>query len=299
MNTIKEILKWLLLVFVTVALFLIFQKKERAPDKRSQDSIATVDQATAEQRTADSISESNYQDIQFTFADSSGRFLICSGPDSLTHPPYVLVTRDGNAITLRFVEYRKESEQSSGRQTENNFSNTGGTVFFAESKRLIHHRTYLVVSSRFLSQRRPLRLIENDRFDIDTAIVHRISRTRARPIQKSWPIAILDTIGQIGVVWFKDQSAHPLASLVVAKSDSLLFEDYVGDASREGSVWRVDDNGEFTGDAINVIAGFQSPSGIELARTWGGAEGESEDLLQQSKDRFVSVRNSYRYWVPE
>lgn len=181
----------------------------------------------------------------------------------------------------------------------NNFENTGGTIFFVESPKLIPDRTYLVVSSKFLRQHHPLRLLENATSNIDSSIIGRITRARARFIQKSWPIATLDTIGKVVVVWFEDQGASPLASLVVARSDSLIFEDYVGNRSDESSVWRVDDGGEFFGEDIRVIAAFSSPDGIALARIWVGAEGENEEFLQQSKDRFVLLMNDYRYRVPE
>ncbi len=296
---VRDILKWLLLALGAVVVLLIFQKKNDAPDPSLEDSTAIVRQTAGEKRQADSISNPYYNDVQFAFADSTGRFLVCDGVDSLAHAPYILVTSDGSTIPLRFAEYRKEGKQSTGRQTMNNFDNTGGSIFFSESQKLVPDQTYLIVSSDFLKQHRPLHLIENENSDIDTSIIERITRSKARSIQKTWPIASLDTIGSIVVVWFKNDGPHPLASLVLVKSDILVFEDYVGDESREGSVWRVDDGGEFSGDAINVIAAFQSSAGIELARTWGGVEGENAELLQQSKDRFVSVADNYRYWVPE
>jgi hypothetical protein len=299
MNMMRDFLKWLLLALAAFVLLLFFQKKGDGRDSRSQDSPAIVRQTADQERLADSLSAVYYQDVQFAFTDSTGLYLICGGDDSLSRAPYVLVTSEGETLPLRYVEHRRESKQSTDRQTMNNFRNTGGTVFLVESRTLIPDKTYLVVSSKFLTQHCPLRLIENDRPDVDSVMIERITRRRGRSIQKSWPIGILDTFGPIVVVWFGNEGDHPLASLIVVQRDSLIFEDYIGDESREGSIWRVDDGGEFFGDAINVIAAFSSPEGIVLARTWGGAEGENDELLQQSKDRFFSLVDSYRYWVPE
>ena len=261
-----------------------------------QDSSAISQRPGGDPASTDSLTDSLDQDVLFAFTDSSGSYLV-GATDSLAHGPYYLITPGGDSIELQYLGWRLERRQSTGRQTASNFQNTGGSLFFLKSRKLAPDQTYQVVSGRFLSTHRPLRLTRNDYPPIDSITNAGISRSRGRAIQQSWKLGSIDGVGSLNVVLFEDKR-RPLASLVLVRTEGFVFHDYPGDTSAEGSVWRVDDGGEFPGANINVIAAFQSSYGIELTTTWAGSEGESAEFLQQSSDRFVSVKEGYRYWVP-
>lgn len=290
-----------LLIFFLVASLLVSscQKRKQAQQSQSQDSLSVVQHLAAQQMSEDSNPSAIDQDVVFSFSDSSGHYLIGGDSNSLSHGPYLLIRSSGDTVRLEQIGYRKESEHSTHRQIASNFQETGGNLFYVESESLTPGQTYLIVSGRYLANHQPLHLALKHYTPLDSTAIERISRARARAIRQSWHLASLDTIGEIAIVMFEQNDTNPLASLVVVKKSSLIFEDYVGDASSEGSVWRVDDGGEFGAKAISIIAAFQSTDGIELARIWAAFEGENTEFLRQSFNRFVPVLDYYRYWVPE
>ncbi len=236
--------------------------------------------------------------MMFAFCDSSGKNLITTNTE-LSGGPYFAISHNGELIPLQFVGIQKESSRSNGRQTQSNFANTGGTLFRMNDSELIPDQTYAIVSDRFLAGHHPLRLQENAPNSLDRATLSILASQRRRKIIKSWNIASLGTIGKIFIVLFARNDTNQLASLVVANGNRFVFEDFVGDASQNESVWRVDDEGEFDYKSIKIIAAFQSSSGFELARAWSGSEGENSSFLQDSFSKYVATINSYRYWSPE
>lgn len=249
----------------------------------------------ADRTAADSMQD----DAMFTFCDSSGRFLLAVDHRSPPARPYFAALPNGDLVPLRFVGLQTESKHGTGRHIQSNFGNLGGALFETMDAKLVPDGTYLVVSGHFLSNHRPIPLRALDTVPFDSSWSARVRLERGRELERTWRRHGLDSIGEIGLVLFHRTRDEALASLVAAWGGKLHYEDYPGNISDTESIWRVDDGGVFSPRDISCIAAFRSPTGIMLARTWSGGEGESSALLRDSLGRLVPTLESYRYWSPQ
>ena len=238
-------------------------------------------------------------DISFGFADSSGQYLLASEINLLSENSYYVVISSGKIFKLDFIEKRGEKKQSTGRQTAGNFNNSGGFLFKSPYIKLDPDKTYLIASSDFLSQHSRLSIEPVPYTPLNAVNIEKIEKVKRKVIKSGWQIGKTDDGIILGLVLFQPGKDTALASLVLIKNELLIVEDYPGNLKDEYSVWRVDDNGEFSPQSINVIALFYSPNGYEIARTWAGEEGENAAFLIQNGNIFRPVKEYYRYWVAE
>jgi len=237
--------------------------------------------------------------ISFGFADSSGQHLLASEINQLTKDSYYVVISSGKIFKLDFIEEREEKEGSTGRQTTGNFNNSGGFLFKSLYIKLNPGKTYLIADSDYLSQHSRLSIEPIPYLPLNSDRIKQIEEAKGKPIKSSWQLGRTDDGIILALVLFQPGKDTALTSLVLMKNDLSVFEDYPGDLKDEYSVWRVDDNGEFNPQSINVIALFHSPDGYEIARTWAGKEGENSVYLVQKENIFKPIIEYYRYWVAE
>ena len=98
----------LLNMFAVLILLSSCQKKEEGQKSKSQDSVSVVQKSISQQiakdttlstiesedatsESEDTTSTSMQQDVIFSFCDSSGRYLIGGGLDSLSSGPYYVI----------------------------------------------------------------------------------------------------------------------------------------------------------------------------------------------------------------
>jgi len=103
----------------------------------------------------------------------------------------------------------------------------------------------------------------------------------------------------MALVQYLPADSAQLVSLVLIRTESLAFEDYIGDRSEEGSVWRVDDGGAFNPHEFRIIAAFDSVGSLSIARSWAGQEGDNAVLYSVAGKQLVPILTAYRYWAPE
>lgn len=235
----------------------------------------------------------------FAFVDSTGGYLIAPRTRAPSDASFFAALPDGALVPLRSLGHQEGTSDGNGRRdTQSDFGNLDGALFAVTESRLVPNGTYLVVSSRFLSAHGPIPLRRIDTTEFDDALQVRVNGRRGRLLDGSWRRYRVDTAGEIGLALFRRTGADALASLVLSWNGKLLFRDYPGNTSDSLSVWRIDDEGIFVHASISCIAAFRSPTGIVLATTWAGAEGESSELLRDSSDRLVPFLDAYRYWSP-
>ena len=238
-------------------------------------------------------------DVSFGFADSSGQYLLVSEINLLSKYSYYVVISSGKIFKLDFVEERGEKKQSTGRQTAGNFNNSGGYLFHSPYIKLDPDKTYLIANSDYLSQHTRLSIEPVPYLPLNSDKVEQIEEVKGKQIKSSWQIGKTDDGIILALVLFQPVKDTAFASLVLMENDLSVFDDYPGNLKDEYSVWRVDDNGEFNPQSINVIALFHSPDGYEIARTWAGEEGENSVYLIQKENVFKPIIEYYRYWAAE
>ncbi|MEJ2615845.1 MAG: hypothetical protein P8Z35_12880 [Ignavibacteriaceae bacterium] len=238
-------------------------------------------------------------DVSFGFADSSGQYFLASEINPHSRNSYYVEISSGKIFKLEFVEERGEEKQSTGRQISSNFNNVGGYLFQSPYIKLDPDKTYLIADSNYLSQHTRLSIEPVSYTPLTTNNIEKIEEVKGKQIKSNWQLGKTDDGIILALVLFQPGKDTALASLVLIKNNLFVFEDYPGNLKDEYSVWRVDDNGEFNPQSINVIALFHSPDGYEIARTWAGEEGESSVFLVQRENVFNPVKEYYRYWVAE
>ncbi|HCA81876.1 MAG TPA: hypothetical protein DEP53_19260 [Bacteroidetes bacterium] len=264
-------------------------------------------------KTRDRASDQARQSVDSTMSDSrSGTFetafgLSCLSGDSLilfednSRPaPTSLyaVCQTEQPIPLSFLRHQ-QAENRSGRITARNFQSIPGPIFLSHEYSLPPDQTILIVSSHFLAHHRPLLVGDLGCVPLDTMTIRRIETERRLRVQFSWTLCRLGPSARMALVQYLPADSAQLVSLVLIRTESLAFEDYIGDRSEEGSVWRVDDGGAFNPHEFRIIAAFDSVGSLSIARSWAGQEGDNAVLYSVVGKQLVPILTAYRYWAPE
>lgn len=235
----------------------------------------------------------------FAYVDSAGTELLAL--DSLPSPSDIRGAICGGAAALPIGYDRWQARRSgdTGRQNANNFRNERGQIFRVRTGHATPDATcYLSPDSALVANARPVARRTPDA--CAPASVARITAVKKREVVHCWHIADAPARLAILAVQFVMIDSNALASLVVVGDSSLLFDDLPAVYNKlEGSTWRVDDGGVFSPGDFEVLFVAAMPYGFVMATVWGGAEGESCDLLVANRGNvFRLVNTGYRYQVP-
>jgi hypothetical protein len=101
-------------------------------------------------------------------------------------------------------------------------------------------------------------------------------------------------------VEFEPLGRDALASLALADGDRATFADYPAEYREPGaSVWRVDDGGELSPEAFEIVFALQRGAWTALGVSWAGAEGASMTVsISERGEPFREVLNEYWYQAP-
>ena len=239
------------------------------------------------------------QGIYFGFTDSSGELILIHSPGQMDiSGDLSAVMPSGEIITLESLDYRDEGLDNNHRQTTYNFDNLPGYLFRLPDGKITSGSTVLLAEDGFLEERILLSVTSYPRLPLEDELVARIEDIRGLPVIESWNLAEIEGGISIVIVRFEPGESTNTASLVRIDGQRMVFEDYIGCPMNDSSVWRADDGGVFDAANFDVIAAFHTSEGVEIVRTWMGAEGESAALLEENGPVFMEVLSGYRYWAP-
>lgn len=289
-------MKWIFFLALVVSLVACKSPESAAVPGHLADSMALAAPAMA---PAVPVSpRSSFEDgAWFALADSTGALLVWGGPDTLPPGPYFLATLDGDPAPLKYLGRQKENPEWKGRHIARDISLVRGHRFRVSEQVVVPDQTYLVVTRDFLAGHAPIPVSADACAEMDSIDASLIPHPDGRRVRKAWRLGFFEGRSASAVQF---EGRPPLAALVVVDGDSTIWERYVGTPSDDSnSVWRVDDEGVFSGCSLAIVAAFRSNGRLVIARTWAGPEGESDALLQESADSFAVVGDAYRYWSPE
>ena len=236
----------------------------------------------------------------FAYVDSSGTQLLALG--TLADPATVVgaVCPGGRVLPVRYDRRQRGQRDDSHREVVSNFSREPGIVFrLTRGKAEADQTCYLSADSVLLAQ-----AVGVTRLGLSACLTPQASRlavSKQRQVVHCWRLARSAADAELLAVQFATIDSSALASLVVVRDSSLLFQDFpaVYRGAHE-SVWRVDDGGVFSPEAFTILFVAQLSHAYVMAITWAGAEGESDELLvADSTHMFRTVVRDYRYRVPE
>jgi hypothetical protein len=185
------------------------------------------------------------------------------------------------------------------RDRAGNFDNLPGFVFGVEGDPLIADATYPPAGAEFLLGHAPLEVDRLDSSPVYEAGISLIEDARDMRIEGSRRLARIADGAEVWMVLFEPGDSTIIASMVLVEGEGLYFEDFVGTISDDmTSVWRVDDGGKFEAAWFDVPAAFRAEHGIELVKTWPGAEGENSALLRAVDGKLEALHAGYRYQAP-
>ena len=236
----------------------------------------------------------------FAYVDSSGTQLLALG--ALADPSKVVgaVCSRGSVHPARYERRQHGQPDDNHRQIVSNFSREPGVVFrLTRGAAQSDETCYLSADSALLAKAvgvTPLGLSE-----CSPPQASRLATSRRRAVVHCWRFARTAPDVELLAAQFATIDSNALASLVVVRDSSLLFQDFPAVyRGPDESVWRVDDQGVFSPGDIAILFFAQLSHADVMALTWAGAEGESDQLLlADTTNTFRTVIKDYRYWVPE
>lgn len=234
------------------------------------------------------------------FADSTGTRVIVTARDTAGDPGFLwAVLPSGETVALSYCERAAGTDGNNYRDVASNFDNLPGAVYRVAEDPLAADETCPLATSGFLSGRTPLAVGPLDMSPLGEAEVQRIEAARDMDLDRSWRLADIGGEAEVWLGVFEPGDSTIVASMILCRGGDLFFEDYVGAVSEDmQSVWRVDDGGRFGAEYFEIIAAFGTAEGIELIRTWIGAEGENAAWLRPEGGKLVPGLTGYRYQSP-
>jgi hypothetical protein len=179
-----------------------------------------------------------------------------------------------------------------------NFDNLPGAVYRLDGEPLPAGTTVLLADQAFLHGREVLPVADGSREAPGGDIESAVEAATGLISQESWVIAVVGEGSAVVLTRFEPGDSSSMACLAAVGGACVIIRELEGAAPNDESVWRVDDGGVLHPEDFRVIAAFCAPSGLEIAFTWAGFEGELACLLTESGGEFVEALGGYRYWAP-
>ncbi len=264
-----------------------------SPAARRQESPASNPANAGTQPTASPLPGS------FAYVDPSGTQLLALGP--LEDPARILgaICPRGLIARVRFDRTQDRQPDDNGRQIAANFSRDAGHVFrLVQGNASPDETCYLSADSMLLATAVPVTPL--GLATCPAGQYSRLAAARQRKIVSCSHLAQTPARAELLALQFATIDSSALASLVLVRDRSLWFQDFpAAYRGPDEDVWRADDGGVFSPEALGILFVAELPHAVVMAITWAGAEGESDQLvLADTGDAFRTVVQEYRYWAP-
>jgi hypothetical protein len=248
----------------------------------------------------------NQLDVAFAFSDGTGTRLLAV--DDSANPQHLAnaIFPGGIIQNVKFLRRQQRAVDWNGRQTAHNFDRTPGLLFEIENGKAPSRResgigeSCLLVSKRFLQDRRQLPVKSEPGIPASSEVIRRIEKSKGKSIDWAKSIANIGDGRDLLLVRFVPEGEKAvLASLVLVTADSLSFDDHEAkfDKDAKAFVWRVDTDG-IDPESFHVLAAFEGKQGIEIGILWNAFEGQNFFILRSQESILRPVYTSYRYWTP-
>lgn len=236
--------------------------------------------------------------IAFAFSDEAGRQLLSLDIDSAIAAKAFTQSlgKGGKLIPVAFKMEKPATENDNGRQTAQNFANTGGNLYKATSGTVNPEFSAILFTKGFLAARKLL-TVTPAKYTLSTADETRLKTDKKRNIKTFHSLGQLSPTQIVGLVEFERQQDSVLVSLVVITPESIAYKDFPAKYD-ETSTWRVDDGGEFAMESYTLLAAFEHHGTLELVTEWIGAEGISIEYMLHLGKQLITRKESSRYTSP-
>jgi hypothetical protein len=216
--------------------------------------------------------------VAFAFSDEQGGRLLATGDIANPHRLSIaLCTGATQPVSIEFDHTQTEGQNSTGRQSPQNFERTGGTVFRITGVKVSSGSTCVVTEQSFLAgatlvpiQRPP------DSARCSKASYPQLQEDKGRPVLGCWPIGESPAGVRIAVLEFSRHLTRALASVVVMDGDRRLYVDFPAIFTGPGDdVWRADDGGSIHPQGFQIVFLLKRGNTYLVAIDWAGAEGSA------------------------
>ena len=276
-------------IIATLLLLISCNSKSTQETKNASNADTAITAPNAENVVMD-------EALTFGFSNEKGNQILAF--EENTNPKLFSQTIDnqGNISLINFLITQKGNE-GGVNQTPFNFDNCSGQVFAISSGKKFNTDLSSVLFNEAFSKNRQVitvKTLEKPQL-IDNKIKTAIATERKRKIKSAWKIADLGDNQSAYIVVFSPKKDSVLASLVIG-GKQFVYRDYPAKYD-EGSTWRVDDGGEFSNDAIRILAVFRNQQGeLEIITEWAGAEGANIEYFKETKGKIEVIKEASRYW---
>ncbi len=238
--------------------------------------------------------------VAFAFPNEQGTLLLATAEIATPQALRVAICSDGRQVPIQFDRQQSESRNGTGRQTPQNFADTGGFVFRIVSGAIRSDATCLVADDTLLGGAIAVPIARPpETARCAKAMYPDFQADKGRPVVGCWPIGGAEGI-QVAILEFTRRLNQALAALVVVDGDRRIYIDYPADFRGPGSdLWRADDGGEIHAEGFGVVFLLKRGSTYLLALDWKGAEGSALSLYtSEGAGQFKELLSESWYRAP-
>ena len=238
--------------------------------------------------------------VAFAFPNEQGTQLLATAEIATPQALRVAICSDGRQVPIQFDRRQSEGRNSTGRQTPQNFANTGGFVFRIVSGAIRADASCLIADEAFLAGATAVPIARPpETARCAKAMYPDFQADKGRPVVGCWPIGGAGGI-QVAILEFTRRLNQALAALVVVDGDRRIYIDYPADFRGPGSdLWRADDGGEIHAEGFGVVFLLKRGSTYLLALDWKGAEGSALSLhTSEGAGQFKELFSESWYRAP-
>lgn len=237
----------------------------------------------------------------FAFPNVEGTLLLATGETAKPEALRIAVCSGGRQVPVQFERRQASRRNTTGRQTPQNFAQTGGAVFRIVGTRMGPDATCVITEDSFVAGATVVPLVRpSPSTRCSKARYPDFQADKSRPVVGCWPIAQSTSGVQVAVIEFSRRLNNALASLVVIDGDRRTYIDYPAEFKGPGAdLWRVDDGGEIHADGFTVVFLLKRGTTYLLAIDWAGAEGDALSLQSgEGAGQFKELISDFWYRSP-
>lgn len=284
-------MKWIILVFSTVTVFL-----------GCNNTTQPIKQPNKSNKTDSTERLLTNTDLNFALINSAGNEIVVFddeiNKDSILDLS-VAFTEQG-VIPIHYSSLRKSSEEFNGRQTSANFELVPGALFTLNPTiKKDNQEDYILVGSDFFKNSRQPLAVKNELKSIKPNQV--LNQLVEKHTQRVQDIKLIASTSEKDSIFLA--SMYPKADstqvwlICTSPKREPIYYSYAAQYDSI-STWRADDGGHFPIEDFKILQVFKHHENIELVTSFPGPEGGLFSFLVPVNNKFIVFKEVYAYWSP-
>jgi hypothetical protein len=241
------------------------------------------------------------KNIYFGFANEQGAQINANqyGGYEIKEPEKLktAICPNGKVLNISFLEYRKESPKTNGRQNSRNFDNCGGYYYKLVNGITEDDASCMLVEPKFIKEWQVLSFESKKILKPSKSNIDKIEQFKKLKIHDIQTLAKFGDDNYLYFTLFTTNSDHYLADVILIK-DNLLYEDSPGNKVNFSEEYQCSFTNLGFSEYCQVLNILTNGKDILFLLFEHTEEGKHVTLVMAQEKKLISIQSSSRYTYP-